>query len=849
MLKDKLEKLRPILNKIIAGFKVIFRHYKKIILLFIILITGFSIYEFRKIKRTLPNLEKLYNYEPALPTVIYSQDGVKIAEIFEERRYPVLINEISPFLKNAFIAAEDADFYNHHGLDWKGFMRALLHFVTFSNQKQGGSTITQQLAKNVLLTKERTIIRKIKDIIISNEIEDSFPKDKILELYLNTIYLGNGSYGVEAAAQNYFRKNNMKLTLAEAALIAGLTPAPSAYDPNDNFQAAKSRQIYVLDRMLKTGMITKNQFDRAMNENFIYFRAESPNNKIAPYFVEEIKKQLTNNLEIENLGKSGLTVYTTLNSKIQNATQIAIQNFADAYQSRRSFKGAIKQHGVNYKDHLKEFINTKPKDNEEERAIVAFINEEIQAVGIVTQKGGGVILEEDILWALNAEINKETGDTDINNVLKVGDEIHVQKLNKKMQTRITNDKKFMGTLNSFLKNFNNPSKDSFGRYTLTDTVGIEAAAMVMDSKTGEVLAMVGGEHFLVSQFNRATQAERQVGSSVKPLYYSYAIDCGFSPASKIDSPKIDLDGWQPENYGGKESGRTTLMQSLALSYNIPSIFLYHVMGPSKVTRHLTRFGFNWPYSDLSVALGAGTASLLKMVQAYSIFPNAGKVTLAYYINEVVDRNGEVLYSAKNEKLYPLKIQPQFPEDAPMLPGKIVEKENEIDQLQMISPQAAYVTLDLLRTAVHIGTGQGVLGIGNYVGGKTGTTNANTDAWFLGIASQLVGGVWVGYDDNSKTLGSGGTGSGMAAPIWKTMMQGAVKNYSLKNWTKPTGVHEIVIDKTSGEKSTGSDAISVYVIDGTEPGGGFARDALDDGSNPMNSQKEISNMNQDKTNHN
>ena len=182
MLKDKLEKLRPILNKIIAGFKVIFRHYKKIILLFIILITGFSIYEFRKIKRTLPNLEKLYNYEPALPTVIYSQDGVKIAEIFEERRYPVLINEISPFLKNAFIAAEDADFYNHHGLDWKGFMRALLHFVTFSNQKQGGSTITQQLAKNVLLTKERTIIRKIKDIIISNEIEDSFPKDKILEL-------------------------------------------------------------------------------------------------------------------------------------------------------------------------------------------------------------------------------------------------------------------------------------------------------------------------------------------------------------------------------------------------------------------------------------------------------------------------------------------------------------------------------------------------------------------------------------------------------------------------------------------------------------------------------------------
>ncbi|MGY3805171.1 penicillin-binding protein 1A [Pigmentibacter ruber] len=849
MLKDKLAKLLPLVNFFIKYSKFIIQHYKVLIILIFVLLASFSFYEFKKIKRTLPNLEKLYNYEPALPTVIYSQDGVKIAEIFEERRYPVLINEISPFLKNAFIAAEDAEFYNHHGLDWKGFLRALLHFVTFSNQKQGGSTITQQLAKNVLLTKERTIVRKIKDIIVSNEIENSFSKDKILELYLNTIYLGNGSYGVEAAAQNYFRKNNMKLTLGEAALIAGLTPAPSAYDPNDNFQAAKLRQSYVLERMFKTGMITKNQYERAINENLVYYRAESPNNKIAPYFVEEVKKQLTNNLEIENLGKSGLTVYTTLNTKVQNATQIAIQNFAEAYQTRRSFKGPIKQHGTSFNQHLKEFISSKPKENEEERAIVTFINEEIQAVGIVTQKGIGVILEEDIMWALNADINKETGDTDINNVLKVGDEIHVQKLNKKMQSRIINDKKFMFTLNSFLQYFNNPSKDSFARYTLIDTVGIEAAAMVMDSKTGEVLAMVGGEHFLVSQFNRATQAERQVGSSVKPLYYSYAIDCGFTPASKIDSPKIDLDGWQPENYGGKESGRTTLMQSLALSYNIPSIFLYHVMGPSKVTKHLTRFGFNWPLSDLSVALGAGTASLLKMVQAYSIFPNAGKMTLAYYINEVVDRNGEVIYSAKNEKIFPLKIEPQFPEDAPFLPGKTIEKENEVEKLQMISPQAAYVTLDLLRTAVHIGTGQGVLGLGNYVGGKTGTTNANTDAWFLGIASQLVGGVWIGYDDNSKTLGTGGTGSAMAAPIWKTMMQGAIKNYPLKNWTRPTGIHEIAIDKNTGERSTGSDAIGVFIIDGTETGGSYFKEALDDGSNPINNQQEISNQNLDKSKHN
>ena len=840
MIKDYFNKIRLLFQDKFKIFQFIMRNIKKFILLIIILFGVFFVYEFQKIRKSLPNLEKLSNYEPALPTVIYSQDGVKIAEIFEERRYPVLNNEMSPLLKNAFIAAEDADFYNHHGFDWRGFGRALLHFVTFSNQKQGGSTITQQLAKNVLLTKERTIVRKIKDIIVAREIEESFPKDKILELYLNTIYLGNGSYGIEAAAQNYFHKNNMKLTLAESAMIAGLTPAPSAYDPTDNMTAAKQRQSYVLDRMLKIGMITKNQYDRAVKEKLIVFKAESPNNKIAPYFVAEIKKQLTNQLEVENLGKSGLTVYTTLNSKIQNAAQIAVQNFADLYQSRRSFKGPIKQYGNSFKDRIKDLVNLSIKETEDERALVAFIDEPLHAVGIITQRGLGVILDEDISWALSAESDKESGEPDINNVLKVGDEIHVQKVNKKMQSRISKDKKFISTLLGYSKYFESQVKDNILRYTLSDTVGIEAAAMVMDSKTGEVLAMVGGEHFLLSQFNRATQAERQVGSSVKPLYYSYAIDCGFSPASKIDSPKIDLDGWQPENYGGKESGRTTLLQSLALSFNIPSIFLYQSLGASKVTRQLTRFGFNWPYSDLSLALGAGTSSLLKMVQAYSIFPNQGKMSLAYYIHEVVDRNGEVIFSSKNEKIYPNQVTPQSQEDAPYLPGKSSDKVEENNSLQMISPQAAYVTLDLLRAAVNMGTGQGVLGVSSYVGGKTGTTNGNTDAWFMGVASQLIGGVWVGYDDNSKTLGGGGTGAGMAAPIWKTMMQTAVRVYPLQNWVKPSGIHEITIDKNTGELSSSSDAISVHVIDGTEPGSVYARDALDDGKNTMDNHLEISN---------
>lgn len=833
----KIKKLSGNKGKII---NFIFQNPKKLIFFFIMLISIiFFIYEIQKIRKTLPNLEKLSNYEPALPTVIYSQDGVKIAEIFEERRYPVLINEMSPFLKSAFIAAEDSDFYNHHGFDWKGFLRAFLHFATFSGQRQGGSTITQQLAKNVLLSKERTIVRKVKDILVSRKIEESFPKDKILELYLNTIYLGNGSYGVEAAAQNYFHKNNMNLTLAESAMIAGLTPAPSAYDPTDNLPAATMRQTYVLERMLKTGVITQNQYDKALIEKIVVFKAESPNNKIAPYFVAEIKKQLQNQLNVGNLGTSGLTIYTTLNSKIQNAARLAIETFADQYESRKSFKGALKRHGDFFQENIKELINLPIKETEDERAIVVSINEPLHAVGIITQRGLGVILDEDITWALRAERDKKTGEPDINHVLKIGDEIHIQKVNKTMQPRILKDKKFLSDLSSYSKNFEISVKDKIMRYTLSDSVGIEAAAVVMDSKNGEVLAMVGGEHFVQSQFNRATQAERQVGSSVKPLYYSYAIDSGFSPASKIDSPTIDFDGWQPGNYGGKEIGRTTLLQSLAFSYNIPSIFLYHVLGSSKVTKQLSRFGFNWPDSDLSLALGAGSASLIKMVQAYSIFPNQGKMSLAYYIQEVIDRNGDIIYSSKNGKIYPNQVIPQVSEDAPYLPGKFVDKGEDASSLQMISPQAAYVTLGMLKFAVTLGTGQGVLGVSPYVGGKTGTTNGNTDAWFLGIASQLVAGVWIGYDDNSKTLGGGGTGAVMAAPIWKSMMQTAVRIYPQQNWLKPSGVHEIHIDKETGEFSNSTNAVSVYVIDGTEPGAVYSRNAFDDLKNSLDNHLELS----------
>ncbi|BBH53793.1 penicillin-binding protein 1A [Fluviispira sanaruensis] len=811
---------------------------RKVIIFFLALFTFLFIYKIYKIDKSLPSIEKLANYEPALPTVLYSQDGLKIAELFEERRYPVLLSEMSPFLKNAFIAAEDAEFYSHKGLDIKGFLRAFYHFITFSNQRQGGSTITQQLAKNVLLTKERTITRKIKDILMARRIEQAFTKDKILELYLNTIYLGNGAYGVEAAAENYFKKSNLKLSLAEAALIAGLTPAPSTYDPTDNIDVAKIRQAYVLDRMLKKDMITHREYEKALNDKIVVYKAESLNNKIAPYFVAEVKKQLTNQLDIENIETSGLSIYTTLNSKIQIAAQTAIQNFSKQYEGRKGFKGPIKRHGEDFNDAITKLINSPVKEKNTETdtdvAIVTSIDDELRAVGIVTQKGIGLLLAEDISWALHAGRSKETDLESLNYILKVGDEIHVQKVNRDIPKRVNEGRKFINKLQTYLKKFNLTVSNRISRYTLTDSAGIEAACLVMDARTGDVLAMVGGENFNQTQFNRATQAERQVGSSVKPLYYSYAIDNGFSPASLIDSPLIDFDGWQPENYDGEETGRVTLRNSMAFSLNIPSIFLFHSIGATKISKQLNRFGFNWPASDLSLALGSGSSSLIKMVQAYSIFANQGKLTQAFYIQEVVDRKGKVIYSSKDKKIYASPINPQLVEDAPYLPGKVTNRQEEPSSLQMISPQAAFVTLDLLKAVVRIGTGIPVQGISHLVGGKTGTTNGNTDAWFMGVSAQLVAGVWVGYDDNSKTLGGGGTGSGMAAPIWKSLMLTAVKVYPQNENPKPPGIHEIRVDKETGEYSNTPNSINIYVIDGTEPGGIYSKNAFED------SQSEILN---------
>jgi penicillin-binding protein 1A len=796
-----------------------------------------------RVEQSLPPLSKLQSYEPSLPSNIFSRDGVKIGEIFDEKRYPVKMKDVSPFLIKAFLAAEDSRFYEHTGVDYQGFMRAGVHFVFRTGTKQGGSTITQQLAKNLLLSKERTIERKLKDMILARRIEKSMAKDQILELYLNTIFLGNNSYGVEAAARNYFRKSNKDLTLAEATLIAGLAPAPSAFSPTDHMEKAKVRQKYVLDQLVKTKFLQPAEAAKAFKQPIKVHRAESPNTLIAPYFFMEVKKQLETQLGFKDLPSKGYIIHTSLDMRIQNEATRAVLEGLKEHEDKKGFRGPLKRHGEKFTNVIKKVVNAPISDGEFERAIVVDLFPQLDAVGIVAQQGLGLLLLEDHRWALRTSKNKESQVLDFANILRIGDEIHVKKLERGSPKRIAKNIEGLKSLSDYVKTYAaTPVHQGIRYYGLTDTEGVEASALVMNAQTGEVLAMVGGSSFENSQFNRATQAKRQVGSSVKPLYYGLAQDHGFSPASQLDSPPIVIGNWKPENYDKEFLGRTTLRRSLINSYNVPSIQLFQALGPDLCWRHFKRLGLDWPVADFSIALGAGEATLLQMVQAYSPFANKGVLTEAILITKITDRAGKVLFEQNDPRLRiaPIGAQPEVAEKGKKGSDKVkltAKKENSQKisddeeepplegSLRVLSPEAAYVSMRIMQDVVRFGTATKAAGASHHTAGKTGTTNGYTDAWFIGFVPNLVGGVWVGFDDARKSLSSHGTGGKMAAPIWREVMKKAVALYPSGNWKEPPGISSVRIDPETGALATGGGGLSVPVVAGSEPGSPRARNAL------------------------
>jgi penicillin-binding protein 1A len=788
-------------------------------------IGGFLAWNYvQKIEKTLPSVEKLKNYTPALPTIIYSNEGTKIGELFQEKRYPVTLSNISPILVKSFLASEDARFYSHAGVDPQGLARAAVSHFLKQGTKQGGSTITQQLVKNVLLTRERTIERKVKDILLALRIEKSFSKDEILEMYLNTIFLGNNSYGVEAAARNYFRKSSKKMRLSEAALIAGLAPAPSAYAPTDNFEKAKARQKFVLERMVQNGWATREEADKAFSEALTVHLAETPNTRTAPYFLMEVKKQLENSLQLENLLTSGYKVQTSLNLPLQKHAQKVLSTFLEQFESKKAFHKPVARHGSSYATALEKLARSgwSTEEDEDIRGIVIDLNPAYDIALIATQTGPGILLAEDHRWALRAAATKKGSSIqDFADILAIGDEVHVKRVDSKPPKRLGKAARHYQEHTEALKLYGlKPEEVNFSFYQLTDTEGIEAAAIVMDAQSGEIVAMVGGSSFQSSQFNRATQALRQVGSSVKPLYYSLSMDNGFSPASRIDSPPIVMGDWKPENYDKEFTGRTNLRTSLVHSYNISSIQLFKALGTPLLTQHFRKLGLPWNEVNLAHSLGAGSATLLQMAQAYTPFANAGRIAEAHYIKAIHNRDGELLVSATDSRLKAAPLPGTNKKDS----AAVSSAQNAADDpRQALSPAAAYVATRIMQDVLRFGTGTRAQGI-PFAAGKTGTTNGYTDAWFIGVTPRLVGAVWVGFDDARKSLGTEGTGGKMAAPLWKLIMEGAVKLYPSSEWVIPEKIVTVRVG-AGGERVIGSGGIAMPAVAGTEPGTPGSRDAL------------------------
>ncbi|MFP3928634.1 MAG: penicillin-binding protein 1A [Desulfobacteraceae bacterium] len=760
------------------------RRWLKILLLFcalsLILIGSIGAYLWYIWSSNLPYIGDLEDYSPPIITEVYSSGGEVIGRFWEEKRIVVPLDDVSDHLVSAFVAAEDARFFEHNGLDFKGIFRAFFKNLKAGRITQGGSTITQQVTRSLLLRNlEKTYRRKAREAILSIQIEKEFSKERILYLYLNQIYLGHGAYGVEAAARTYFGKSAKELTLAESALLAGLPQAPSRYSPLRNFKRAKSRQRYVLDQMVKQGYITKEEADMAFLENMdLKKKDENPFMK-APYFTEHIRRYLEKTYGAEVLYRGGLKVYTTVDLDLQKKARDALERGLRELDKREGYRGPLRRlenQEINLflSQAAEDLVDDPLRPGSTVEAVVLDVDDQDKTVTVGMGVDQGLLRLEDMKWArkpdpdvhYSAVTLKRPGD-----VLSPGDVVLVRVLEEREE------------------------KEGPGwAVALEQEPEAQGALFAQDVETGRLLAMVGGRDYRKSQFNRAVQAKRQPGSAFKPMIYAAALDYGLTPSSVVlDAPYVaqmeDRDKlWRPENYKRRFQGRTLLREGLIKSKNVITVKLLRKIGVGKAVSYARRLGIESDLSrDLSLALGSSSLSLLELNRAYGVFANSGVLAEPYFIERIVDRQGNTL------------------------------EENQ-PQLSRVIPEAnAYVITDLLEGVIQEGTGWRVKALRKPAAGKTGTTNDLRDAWFMGYTPQIATGVWVGYDDCSP-MGKGETGSRAAGPIWLYFMQEALKGEPVEDFTVPEGVVFVKIDKKEGLLAGPHSKGTVFqaFLEGTEP---------------------------------
>lgn len=785
----------------------------------------------------LPHLDSMVSYRPLLTTHVLDNAGSSIGEFYQENRDFVPFQDIPPLIMKAFIASEDQKFYEHSGLDFQGIMRAFIANFKSGKIVQGGSTITQQVTKSILLTPERTFTRKIKEAYLSFKIENKFTKNEILTIYLNQIYLGHGAYGIKKAAWHYFRKDIHQLDVAEISLLAGLPQAPSRYSPLHSPSSAKTRQQYVLNQLAISRVITQAEADKAFHQPLTIHNAPQPAAGNTEHFVEYIRRETLKILPEESLLQDGWQIKTSLNSDFQNQAQTSLMNGLRAIDKRRGYRGPLEHQNIQNKNKILENLKTKnflanpksfiltaegtlqpvlenpqgqPSANTVYQCLVLNVDDTQKQATISNGNTTGFISLDSMSWArpVNpfvhswAEPLKKVSDA-----LKPGDII-------------------LGRI----------VKPSPIEYELEQEPLIEGALLSVHIPSGEILAMAGGKNFSTSQFNRTYQAMRQLGSTFKPIIYTKALEVGLTPntiiidapivyeekreknlateqaakamdksEAKNSNPSQSPEGtpddedkfvWKPDNYGEVFMGDTTLRQALVDSRNIPTIKVVQSLGVGDIIEFAKKLGMEAVFpEDLSLSLGSISTSLWQIMQPYGIFANQGRRVIFHALKSIQPlQTGSAPVKRQTPKL--------------LAPPTLSEP--------VISHQLSYMITYLLQDAVKYGTGASLNKLGPVFAGKTGTTNDFVDAWFIGYTSDVLTGVWVGFDQ-PEYIGIGEAGAIAAGPIWVDYMRKVVTTYPIREFIQPPHIELAWMHPTSGKISSYKEGrIQVPFLEGTIP---------------------------------
>ncbi|WP_440633949.1 penicillin-binding protein 1A [Candidatus Pelagibacter sp. HIMB1485] len=734
----------------------------KNILLFsstILILLGILIFSILwKYSNDIPDYKFLKSYKPPVSSKVYSRNGELVADFSKEKRVFVPYNAIPKNVINSFLSAEDKNFFSHPGVDAKGVLRAVINNISnimASKRLEGASTITQQVAKNFLLTNEVSLNRKIKEAILAFRIERALSKERILELYLNQIYLGSGAYGVAAASLEYFDKSIRELNYSEAALLAALPKAPSKYNPYKDKDLAKFRRNLVLKNLYENNYITSEWLEKLSNQEIKLKKKQKIYLEDAQYYIEDVRKNVIESLTYDKVYKQGLNINTPIDLDLQKLATNSLRSGLISYDQRKGWRGALINKPYNsdwYKDldkyKLEKSINWK-------LAIVKKLNK-FSAIVETIDKDDGVIEYKDISWT-----KKE-----FNQLLKIGDIIYVKKIKDK-------------------------------KYSLQQLPKINGGIVVMDPYTGRVLSLNGGFSFKKSEFNRATQAKRQPGSAFKPFVYALALENNYTPTSLVlDAPLVldqgdDLKLWKPENYGKKFYGPSTIRTGLEKSRNLMTVRIAQDLGLDKIIDYSKKLSiYENPEELLSISLGSAETTLLQLTSAYSVFVNGGKLVEPVLIDRIQDSEGNTIYNNDKRSCINCDAISYLSDDYPELKNKFI---------QIFSEETAYQMTSILEGVVQRGTAKKLRDLKLNIAGKTGTTNNNTDTWFIGFTSNFLVGVYVGMDSPTP-LGKFETGSKTALPIFKNFIKNSVKKSEARPFKAAKDTIMMVVDPSTGQKA-------------------------------------------------